>query len=137
MLQRSSMSLTILIKWVNELILKYTLLLHWWGYKHVDTTRIFHSYQDVHIASSGLQTVAFPFLSTLCLSATRDLYRATPAVTRGLSICGLNRRTPPPNLDAFYDKHVVLRNYYNPNHHGIIFCLAAYTIMQVFYIHSH
>ena len=38
----------------------------------------------------------------------------TPAVIRALGLCGLNRRTPPPNLVDLNDKHGVLRTYSKP-----------------------
>jgi hypothetical protein len=50
------------------------------------------SYGDVTIAGEGLQNLG---LRAQGLWAGRDLYRATPAVTRDLSFSGLIQRTTP------------------------------------------
>jgi hypothetical protein len=57
-------------------------------------SRIFHLYGDVTITGEGLQKFRPTFVvQDLC--AGRDLYRATPAVTRDLGFSGLIRRTAP------------------------------------------
>jgi hypothetical protein len=53
--------------------------------------RIFHLYGDVTIAGEGLQNLGL----YSGLWAGRDLYRATPAVTRDLGFSSLIRRTAP------------------------------------------
>ena len=54
------------------------------------------SYEEVTIAGEGLQIYACALsLCTRGLWAGRDLYRATPAVTRGLGFCCLIQRTTP------------------------------------------
>jgi hypothetical protein len=57
-------------------------------------TRIFHFYGNVTIAGEGLQKFR-PMLGAQGLWARRDLYRATPAVTRDLGFSGLIRKTAP------------------------------------------
>jgi hypothetical protein len=54
-------------------------------------SRIFHLYGDVTIAKFR------PMLGTQGLWVGRDLYRATPAVTRDLGFSGLIRRSAPFN----------------------------------------
>jgi hypothetical protein len=51
------------------------------------------------------------------LWAGRDLYRATPAVTRDLGFSGLIRKGPP-HLVASYDTEGVWRIYSKPDPHG-------------------
>ena len=46
-----------------------------------------------------------------------DLYRATPAVTRGIGFVSHSKDLP--NFEVFYDKQGVLRTYYNQNTYGI------------------
>jgi hypothetical protein len=54
-----------------------------------------YSYGDITIASD-LRTAKFrPMLGAQGIWAGRDLYRATPAVTRGLGFSSLIRRTAP------------------------------------------
>ena len=53
-------------------------------------SRIFCSYRIVTIDGEGLKNL---FRPTSGLSAGKDLYRATPAVARGLGFCGLVQRT--------------------------------------------
>jgi hypothetical protein len=51
--------------------------------------------------------------------AGRDIYRATPAVTRDLGFPGLIRRTTPfCDSVASYDTQGMWRIYYNPDPHG-------------------
>ena len=56
-------------------------------------TKKFHSYIDVNFTGKGGKIR--PLLGSYGLWAGRDLYRATPALTRGLGFCGLVRRTVP------------------------------------------
>ena len=80
------------VKWAEKVNKKMYSL-----YKsHVCTSRsrIFHLYGDVTITGEGLQNLG------LCSAlrafwAGRDLYRASPAVTRDLGLSGLIRRTTP------------------------------------------
>jgi hypothetical protein len=65
-------------------------------YYFTSNSRIFHIYGGVTIIGEGLQNLG------MCSGAQgpragRDLYRATPAVTRGLGFPGLIRRTAPFN----------------------------------------
>jgi hypothetical protein len=55
-------------------------------------SRIFHSYEDVTIAGKGLVAKFKPMLGAQGLWAG-NLYRITPAVTRGLRFSDLIRRT--------------------------------------------
>jgi hypothetical protein len=63
-----------------------------YGFK--SRSRIFHLYGDVTIAGDGMQNYR-PMLGAQGLRAGRDLYCATPAVTRDLGFSGLIRRTDP------------------------------------------
>jgi hypothetical protein len=56
---------------------------------------IFHWYGDVTIAGEGLQNLGRPMLGAQGLWAGRDLYCATPALTRDLDFSGLIRRAAP------------------------------------------
>jgi hypothetical protein len=66
-------------------------------------SRIFYLYGDVIIAGEGLQNLGCrwraakfrPMLGAQGLLEGRDLYRATPAMTRDLGFSGLIRRTTP------------------------------------------
>jgi hypothetical protein len=64
------------------------------GYCLTSRSRMFHLYGDVTITGEGLKK-CWPMLGTHGLWAGRDLYRATPAVTRDLGFSGLIRRTAP------------------------------------------
>jgi hypothetical protein len=59
-------------------------------YGFTSRSRIFHLYGDVTIAGEGL-----PMFGAQGLWAGRDLYHATPAVTRDLGFSSLIRRTAP------------------------------------------
>jgi hypothetical protein len=61
-------------------------------YGFASLSRIFHLYGDVSIAGEGLQNLG-PMLGAQGLWAERDLYGATPTVTRGLGFSGLIRLT--------------------------------------------
>jgi hypothetical protein len=56
-------------------------------YGFTSRSRIFHLYGDITIAGEGLQNLG--------LWAGRDLYHATPTVTRDLGFSGLILRTTP------------------------------------------
>jgi hypothetical protein len=61
-------------------------------YCFTSRSRIFHLHGDVTIAGEGLQNLGL-LLGAQGLWAGRNLYRATPAVTRDLGFSGLIRRT--------------------------------------------
>ena len=58
-----------------------------------------------------------PMFGTLGLLAERDLYRATPAVTRGLGFSGLIRMTAPFSR-LLYDTQGDAGDLFNPDPHG-------------------
>jgi hypothetical protein len=60
-------------------------------YGFTSRSRIFHLYGDVTIAGEGLQNLGL--CSALRTLEQGDLFRATPAVTRGLGFSGLIRST--------------------------------------------
>jgi hypothetical protein len=67
------------------------------AYCFTSCSGIFHSYGDVTIAIAKFR----PMLGAQGLWTGRDLYRATPTVTRGLGFSCLFRRTAP--LSHSYD----------------------------------
>jgi hypothetical protein len=78
-----------LVRWATLKRLDWLII-----YGFTSRSRIFHLYGDITITGEGLQNLG------LCSAlrafwAGRDLYRATPAVTRDLGFPGLVRRSAP------------------------------------------
>jgi hypothetical protein len=59
------------------------------------SSRFLHLYGDVIIADEGLQNLGLCSALRAFEQGSRDLYRAKPAVTRGLGFFDLTRRTVP------------------------------------------
>ena len=60
------------------------------------TVWVFLSYENVIIVGEGLQSLSYARHPWSCgIGAGRDLYRATPAVTRSLGLSSLTWRTAP------------------------------------------
>jgi hypothetical protein len=80
----------------KHILFMYQIMIDWLIiYCFTSCSRIFHLYGDVTIAGEGWAAKFRPMLGAQGLWAGRDLYRATPTVTWGLSFSGFIWRTAP------------------------------------------